>query len=140
MAIRRAILVGVLAALNAAPAVARSKAATYLIEEHIANACGPSGGTIDDSAAIERDLTGDGKADFVLSHEGIKCADGGRSSFCGMQVCGVHIYVRRGGLLVQEVEMLGGGVKLVGDGIPAIEMFAHGGTVHRIRWNGTTFK
>jgi hypothetical protein len=32
---------------------------------------------------IERDLTGDDKADLIISHEGITCPDGAPSGFCG---------------------------------------------------------
>lgn len=114
----------------------RSKGADYLVREQIAEACNGQG-KIDPAAVIERDLTGDGKDDLVISHEGITCAGGGRSSFCGAQLCSVNIYVRRGALLKLEREMLGSGVT-VKDGI--IHMHALGGKPGMVKWNGREFR
>jgi hypothetical protein len=77
--------------LCAGPADALSNPARYLINQQIAEACEGRGGSIDPAAVIERDLTGDGRADLIISHEGIQCADSGRSLYCGMQVCSVMI-------------------------------------------------
>jgi hypothetical protein len=121
-------------------ASAGSKAADYLVAEQIAEACNGKKGQIDPAAVIERDLTGDGKADLIISHEGIKYADGERSGFCGMQVCSVNIYVRRGELLKLALEMLGARVRVEGGPIPTITMVAHGGSLHSIRWNGSGFR
>jgi hypothetical protein len=125
--------------LSAASVEALSNAARYLIDQQIAEACEWKGGAgiIDPAAVIERDLTGDGRADLIISHEGIVCADGGRSSHCGMQVCSVMIYVRRGALLeVAADDKLGMGVS-VGEGeIPTIHMLGHGGHRTALRWDG----
>jgi hypothetical protein len=68
---------------------------------------------------IERDLTGDGKADLIISHEGIECANGHRSNAYGMQVCSVMIYVHRGPLLGLEVgDLLGMDVSVGGGSSP----------------------
>ncbi len=90
---------------------------------------------------IERDLTGDGKADLIISHDGISCSGGGRSSACGMQVCAVKIYVRDGTLLKLAVgDLLGTAVK-VGDGaVPTIEWRIHGGAGRMTKWNGQAFR
>lgn len=142
-----------LAALLAitASAEARSRAAEYLVAEQIAEACDGGRGTIEPSGVIERDLTGDGAADLIIAHEAITCiiaheaitcAGGGasgRSLFCGMQVCSVHFYVRRGTLLQPVLEMLGGGVTAGPGDVPDISMYAHGGTRGSVRWNGRTF-
>ncbi|UIJ73945.1 hypothetical protein [Aurantimonas sp. HBX-1] len=133
-----------LAALLAmtASAEARSRAAEYLVAEQIAEACDGGRGTIEPSGVIERDLTGDGAADLIIAHEAITCAGGGvsgRSLFCGMQVCSVHFYVRRGTLLQPVLEMLGGGVTAGPGDVPDISMYAHGGTQGSVRWNGRTF-
>lgn len=127
------------AQLPSAPA-ARSKAADYLVREQIAAACDGKQGTIDPAAAIEQDLTGDGRADLIISHEGISCANGGRSNACGAQLCSVMIYVRRGALLKLEREMLGVGVSAGEGKVPEISMYAHGGTLHSMKWNGRTFR
>lgn len=119
---------------------AGSKAADYLVAEEIAGACDGKKGQIDPAAVIERDLTGDGKADLIVSHDGIKCADGARSSACGMQVCLVKLYVRRGPLLKLSLDMLGAGVRVEGGSIPKITMYAHGGSQGSIRWDGNGFR
>lgn len=134
------MLIAVLALL-AAPAAAGSRAAGYLIAEQIAEACEGQPGEIDPEAAIERDLTGDGKADLIISHEGITCSGGARSLMCGMQVCSVMIYVREGSLLKLAVgDLLGGGVTVDGGNIPTISMHGHGGARGSIRWNGSAFR
>jgi len=125
--------------LLSAPVEARSKAAEYVIDQEITAACSGAG-TIAPEAVIERDLTGDGRDDLVISHEGISCQGGGRSAFCGAQICSVNFYVREGALLKLNHEMLGGGVR-VGDGaVPAIHMYAHGGGEGQVKWNGETFR
>lgn len=127
-------------AAASAPA-ARSKAAAYLIRQEIEAACDGKPGKIDPAAAIERDLTGDGKADLIISHEGITCQGRGRSLNCGMQVCSVNVYVRDGALLKPVVDDLLAMQVKVGDGaIPSIHMLAHGGRPHVMKWNGRTFR
>ena len=64
------LILAIVAALLASPALARSKAADYLVREQIAEACEGGKGTIDAAAVIERDLTGDGQPDLIISHEG----------------------------------------------------------------------
>jgi hypothetical protein len=123
------------------PAQALSNAAQYLIAEEVGAACDGRGGSIDPASVIERDLTGDGRADLVIAHEGISCAGGGRSLFCGMQVCSVQVYVRRGELLVRVVDDLLGQSVTVGDGaVPEIRWYGHGGGAYGMRWDGTGFR
>lgn len=139
--LRILVIAAVALCLFAAPAKARSKAADYLVREQIAAACDGGRGEIEPYAVIERDLTGDGKADLIISHEGIVCSSGGRSSFCGAQVCSVNIYVRKGALLDLEREMLGMGVEIRdASPVPMIDMFAHGGKRGSIRWEGSGFR
>ncbi|MER9236874.1 hypothetical protein NKI56_33620 [Mesorhizobium sp. M0622] len=123
----RSIFLATLLAAATAPAAAYPNAANYLIAEQIASACEGNVGEIAPGSVIERDLTGEGKADLITSHEGISCSAGAstsRSSFCGAQICAVNIYVRRGSLLELKTEMLGVGVS-VGEGqVPEIRMHA----------------
>lgn len=130
----------VLAAITiAAPAASQSSnAARYLANKEVAEACN-GGGRINPKGLIERDLTGDGRDDLIISHEWIECASGQRSMYCGMQVCSVNIYVREGKLLKLRGEFLGGGVSVGGGSRPKIEMYAHGGARGAIRWNGRSF-
>lgn len=136
---KEALMFAALFALATAPAEARSKAASYLIDQEIAEACDGQGGRIDPASVIERDLTGDGRADLIISHEGISCPGSGESSFCG-QLCSVNVYVRRGQMLEREREMLGRGVS-VGDGeVPPINLYGVDGRRGAVRWNGQTFR
>ena len=126
--------------LCCAPAGAASKAAEFLVREQISQACEGSPGQIDPIAVVERDLTGDGRIDLIISHDGITCSNGSRSSFCGTQLCPVNFYVRRGGLLKREHKMLGAKVT-VGDGdIPEIQMTAVDGKPGTVKWNGQKFR
>lgn len=132
-------------ALLCAPAHAQSsRAAAYLMEREVAEACGGGRGTIDPAGFIERDLTGDGRADLIVSHEHIACgADGAfgpRSGFCGAQVCSVHVYVREGALLERRAEVLGGGVTVGEGATPVISGHGHGGGAWSIRWTGRGFE
>ena len=121
-------------------ALAGSKASTYLIEKEIAEACYGEKGFIKKSAIIERDLTGDGRKDLIISHEGSTCAGGGRSGFCGMQVCAFNIYIRRGKLLKLEKDMLGVKVRVTKETIPTIHWYSHGGHAQKFRWDGKKFR
>jgi hypothetical protein len=130
-----------MAALLASPAQSRSKAADYLIRDQIAGACETGKGKIDGNAVIERDLTGDGQADLIISHTGITCSDGGGSNACGAQVCSFIIYVRDGALLKSAKDDLLGMMVTVGDGkVPAIRWRGHGGGARSIKWNGREFR
>ncbi|HRX59809.1 MAG TPA: hypothetical protein P5260_01140 [Candidatus Competibacter sp.] len=122
------------------PAIAESKAAAYLVKKEIAEACDGEDGSIKKSAIIEHDLTGDGKNDLIISHEGIACASGGRSGFCGAQVCSFKIYVREGELLKLKEEMLGSDVRVSSEANPTIHWHAHGGSAQKFRWNGKDFR
>lgn len=134
------LVISLLAVLLTSPAQARSKAADYLIRDQIAGACETGKGKIEGNAVIERDLTGDGLADLIISHDGITCSDGGRSNACGAQVCSFVIYVRDGALLKPKDDLLGVMIT-VGDGkVPVIRWRGHGGGAHSIRWNGREFR
>ncbi len=135
----RSFVLPLLAALSlplvAAPAAATSKAADYLIAEQVAEACPNGDGHMTAAGVIERDLTGDGKKDLILSHDGITCGDVGRSDFCGAQACSVLIYVRRGALLKLEREELSIGVSVTdGTPTPIIHLTAHGGAPSTLQW------
>jgi hypothetical protein len=136
----RPVLLAVAFALISAPASARSPAAEHVVREQIAEACDGKQGKIDPAAITEKDLTGDGNPDLIISHHGIACAGGGRSIFCGMQACAIKIYVRRGALLELAEDTMGvEGVRLGAGAVPSIHMFAHGGKPVARRWNGRAF-
>ncbi|MEM7302525.1 MAG: hypothetical protein AAF468_15710 [Pseudomonadota bacterium] len=142
MRLRSAYIPGLLlvSMLISNSAVAASKAVQYLANQEITEACDGADGKFEAGGLIERDLDGDGRADLVLSHEGISCRRNfSRSGFCGAQVCTVKIYLRRGNLLKLVDEFLGAGVKVGGGKRPKITAFGHGGGKTVVRRNGSSF-
>lgn len=139
--IRAALFTATLSIVAAVPqAQAQTKAASYLVKQEIAEGCESHRGTMDASGIIERDLDGDGLPDLILADDALRCSgESTRSLNCGMQICSVTFYLRRGQLLQKVHEMLGAGVT-VGEGrIPKVAMFAHGGSRGFVRWNGHSF-
>lgn len=139
--IRAALLTATLAiASSASAAQAQSKAVAYLVKQEIAEGCESHLGTMARSGIIERDLDGDGLPDLILADDALKCSGPSeRSLNCGMQICSVTFYLRRGLLLQKVYEMLGANVA-VGEGhIPKVAISAHGGSRGFVRWNGQTF-
>ncbi|WP_306132705.1 hypothetical protein [Roseivivax marinus] len=128
---------------HAAPVAAQSSnAARYLLQQELSKACEFSGGggQISNGGLMERDFDGDGRDDLLIAHEAIRCGGSGRSSFCGMQVCSVRIWLRRGDLLTLEKDMLGGGIEVSGGTPPTISGYGHGGGQWSMRWSGGAFR
>ena len=124
----------------AGPAEARSKAARYLIDQQISEACNGGKGSISDEVLVERGLTGDGRDDLIIDHAGIQCDGAGMSGFCGAQVCSLLIYVRQGDLLKLEVDSLGSVLEISDDPVPVLSVAGHGGNRAAIRWDGKRFR
>ena len=125
---------------QAQPAWALSDAARQRVEEEIAAACDGGPGSFDPAGLVERDLDGDGREDLILSHEHIDCqGQPSRSIFCGMQVCSLHFYVRRGDLLRPAGEVLGSLGPITDTPMPVITTYGHGGGQALWRWNGQAF-
>lgn len=130
-------LLGVTAAGEIAAA---SKAAQYLVNQHVAEGCPDGGGTFAAGGVIERDLTGDGKPDLVIDHSSLQCNGGGRSSFCGMQACSVDIYVREGALLKPAGNFLSvGGVRVQRGNPPILKMTNTKFKPYTARWKNGQF-
>lgn len=142
----RALLIALslIAAAGAAKAQS-SNAARYLAKQNISEACNGGAGDFRPGALIEADLDMDGRNDLIVVHEGIRCTGGttayGHSAMCGMQVCSVRIYLRRGDLLQLQSDFLGGGVAVnQATTPPVISGYAHGGDTWAIRWTGDRFR
>lgn len=136
-----AVATALLVAIAASPlARAQSGAAAYLLKQEITDGCESGKGTIGPSGAIERDLDGDGLLDLIIAHDAIQCSgQATRSRNCGMQVCSVIFYLKRGRLLRKAGDMLGSNVQVASGTVPRIYMFAHGGRRGSVRWNGRSF-
>ncbi|MFW2543344.1 hypothetical protein ACN2XU_11930 [Primorskyibacter sp. 2E107] len=133
------------AALSQPAAAQSSNAAQYLLRQNLVEACGGAGGTAAPGTVIEADLDADGRQDLLIAHEMIECRTGsapyGRSMLCGMQVCTVRIYLRRGNLLALTTDFLGGGVTVNRNATPPlISGYAHGGGPWAIRWRDGAFR
>lgn len=139
--IRTTLLTAILAmTISASEAQTQSKAVAYLVKQEIAEGCESRKGTMDRSGIIERDLNGDGLPDLILADDALRCSgQSERSLNCGMQVCSVTFYLRRGELLQKVHEMLGADVTVGTGQNPKVFMDAHGGTRGFVRWNGRTF-
>lgn len=124
----------------AGQAEARSKAAQYLVDQQISDACNGGEGSIAESGLVERDLTGDGRDDLIIDHAGIQCDGAGMSGFCGAQVCSLLIYVRRGDLLKLEVDSLGTVLEISNDPVPVLSVAGHGANRATLRWDGKRFR
>ena len=119
---------------------AASKAAQYLVNQHVAAGCPDGGGTFAAGGVIERDLTRDGKPDLVIDHSRLQCNHGGQSSFCGMQACSVDIYVREGALLKPAGNFLSvGGVSLQSGNPPILKMTNTKFKPYTARWKNGQF-
>ncbi len=134
------LAVGALLTFLLPPVLAASPDARPLIAAQIAEGCGAEGaGQFARDAIVERDLTGDGAPDLLISHDGLACRSGGRSGFCGIRTCLVVLYVRQGGRLSLNTEVLSIGASIgVGDP-PVIALTSDDGSPNPLRWNGTTF-
>ena len=137
---RFALILSVL--LGAGPVLAQddlSAATRWLMAQQIEQGCDGAGRF--EGGVYQRDLTGDGRRDLILSHDGIVCdGDFARSGFCGAQVCSALFYVGAPDGTLRQVDEV---ISLVGaisnDALPVIEMYSHGGTFYALRWNGTEF-
>ncbi|WP_425099780.1 hypothetical protein [Tropicibacter sp. S64] len=138
-------LIALLLCLPVAATAQSSKAAAYLLDQNIAEACNGGPGTAGPGTLVEADFDGDGRQDLLIAHEGIACrtADSplGRSGLCGMQVCSVRIYLRRGQLLDLKEDFLGGGITVDTRATPpVIGGYAHGGARWSMRWQNGGFR
>lgn len=121
--------------------MALSEAASHVVAQEVGAACGGGGGRYDPAYVMERDLDGDGGADLLVGHEGIECAPTGRSAECGMLLCSIRVYLRRGELLVLALDDLQGFDLAVGAGpAPEIRWVGSGGAPFSIRWDGSAFR
>lgn len=136
--------VSLLALMMPAAAEARSAAAQYVLDQHIRETCGGGGNfraTLNGiPLAVEADLSGDGKPDFIFDSRGIECADGSSLAGCGPAACNVYFYVRRGKLLKPAGDAFSIGFT-VKRGKPArIELQDSNFREYVVRWKGSGFR
>lgn len=112
-----------------------------LVAPEIAVACDGRSGTIDPAGYIQKDLTGDEIHDVIIRHDAILCENGGRSLYCGAQVCSTKIYVwEPGGNYRETSDILGILEEISDERIPTLRFYAHGGQRFTARWNGNGFR
>ncbi|SEN35718.1 hypothetical protein [Palleronia pelagia] len=139
------IAVMALAAMAQTVAAQTSNAARYLVRERITEACASGAGSFDPAGIIERDLTGDGRADLILFDHHLSCQGGiGRSQFCGAAACTYTIFVREGDLLQPKHQGLSVENVWVDPGTPpvisATGAAASGYATLQLRWDGSGFR
>lgn len=138
---RTLLLASLIAFMPASLVQAQSSAVAYLVNQEIAEGCESHKGTIEPSGIIERDLDGDGEPDLIIAADALRCSgQNSRSLNCGMQICSVTFYLRRGPLLRKVHDMLGAGVSVGPGRVPKVFMYAHGGSRGSVRWNGRGFE
>lgn len=136
-----ALVSAIVLGLSASAAAASdSKAVEWLLDEEIAAGCNGGEGRFDSASVIERDLSGDGRADLIISHDGLRCGAGERSALCGIRSCLVLLYVREGRLLKKRKEVLSIGVSVGYGRRPPIELVSDRGGRYTLRWNGNGFE
>ena len=122
---------------SALPGHAASKSAKRLVQQTIEEACGGKG-DIEPAGIVERDLTGDGKADLLINYGSITCHEG-INGFCGSGGCSIDVYVSRNGKLGQKQDMFGADMEII-DGKPAlIKIYDRDGASHTYRWKDGRF-
>lgn len=108
--------------------------------QEIAVACDGRPGRFEPEGVVEADLTGDGREDLVLSHDGVVCEGGAaRSAVCGIRACYYIVYVATDDGLVQRHEGLSVGVRLRSGEPPRLDLLGHDLTKHALLWTGSGF-
>lgn len=132
-------------ASNKAESGPYSSEAQDVVERQLKSACGSVGGTLaggqaGQKAFYEGDLTGDGEDDLILSHSGIRCANGQMNMRCGMEGCSLLIYRRQGAGLELSVELDALDFEVnVTTPVPTITILKKGGKTASLRWAGSSF-
>lgn len=117
-----------------------SKAANYLVNQHIGDGCEGRGGSIDPKGLTIRDLDGDGRDDLIIADEWIVC-NGTRqqSNTCGVKVCEAIIYVRRGAILERSASINATGIEVANGRRPTVTFLQHDLSTFAFGWNGNSF-
>ncbi|WP_019904431.1 hypothetical protein [Methylobacterium sp. 77] len=136
-----AVLVCIAFGSGLAPAQATSAAARYLVSQQVAKLC-PKGGQFKPDGIMERDLTGDGKADLILNLAELSCRGDpkGLNDECGAAHCPVLFFVRQGDLLVLKDEIASIGARIGPGRIPRITLVSFEYKEHTVRWDGSSFR
>lgn len=131
-----AALVG-LSAPAAADQAAFEKA--FVLAEAVLEDC-KGRGTVDYGELREIDFNADGFMDMALDAASIKCASGGRSRNCGMQVCLSRFYFFDGTRYHLVAQFLGRVGEVTPDTVPPkFTLGLHGGRAALLVWDGRQF-
>ncbi|MEM0898435.1 MAG: hypothetical protein AAGI92_00610 [Pseudomonadota bacterium] len=126
---------------TAPTALGQSRAAQWLENEQVKAGCSSGRGKFSRGGIVERDLTGDGRADLIIDHSELTCSGSfTRSGFCGVQACSILFYVREGDLLKLNTETLSIGHEIGPGSRPEIKLAAHGGQSYSMRWFDGSFR
>ncbi len=118
-----------------------SRAAKWLVNNRIKEACQGNSGNFDNRGIVVVDLDGDSKNDLILHDEWIACKGGiSRSASCGNVACEINIYLRRRGLLEQYSRFMGVGLELDTQSPPTIKTQGFRLQDVYTRWTGDRFE
>ncbi|MEM9207053.1 MAG: hypothetical protein AAGA88_12060 [Pseudomonadota bacterium] len=118
-----------------------TKAAEYLVNEQITDACGDRGGIFHAAGIIEQDLDGDGLLDLILDHHQLVCDELTHGSgHCEYDACQVLVYVRRDGLLVLKKAYLSIGVSVTKEIRPVLGLMDAEERSFSVQWDEDDFR
>ena len=129
----RAVLILALSAWPAIASAQQSAAARWLAEQSAQEHCGGPG-RFGPDGLVERDFTGDGRADLLLYTGGLTCD--GRQAPCGAIYCLGSLYVREGDLLVEKHAILTQCAEVVPGDPPGVTYCNRDGSRYTVRWDG----
>lgn len=123
----------------AAPAIPASKAVSRIMEAQYPDVCDGASGKLNPAGIIERDLTGDGKADLILDIGTVDCGNG-MNMYCGSAGCSISVYVWQKGRLKEKLSLLGAGIEVMYGDPPGLRLTGADGGDRTYRWQGGEFR
>ncbi|MGR3501316.1 hypothetical protein [Pseudaestuariivita sp.] len=122
--------------LLAGPALAEPNPVAATINAAIASGCGAAPGHFMDGV-YNTDLDGDGRADLIIDHSGLRCAGAAPySALCGRSVCRTTLFLRRDAELVPRMVQYGVVLDVPGTPRARITLERASGYPSYVEWNG----